>query len=347
MGKDGVQGWPSAPASLFGRETVKLADLRGKLILSCAFGLAVLVALGLYADWGKVTSTLGGFRWEYLPLILGLTLFNYALRFMKWHYYLGQVGVRSIRLGDSAAIFVSGMTMVMTPGKVGELLKSVLLKQVSGTPISISAPIVVAERLTDGLAMLLLASGGVILYRQAVPLVLTIAAGGLLVVGISQQRTLARRLLHEGRRLPLLASFVGHLQAFYESTYQLLRWQNVALAVSIGVISWAGECLALYVILVGLGLAGTTELAIQSAFILAVSTLVGSVSMLPGGLGIADGSVTGLLQLVVGMGAEQAVTATILIRFCTLWFGVTLGIITLILYRQRLAGIPQEMNHDG
>ena len=38
-------------------------------------------------------------------------------------------------------------------GKIGELLKSYLLKMLTDVPISRSSPIIVAERLTDGIAM--------------------------------------------------------------------------------------------------------------------------------------------------------------------------------------------------
>ena len=87
--------------------------------------------------------------------------------------------------GDSALLFTSGMVMAVTPGKVGEVLKSYLLKRINGTPISASAPIVLAERVTDGLAMLLLMGFGLTLYAPARPaffalLVLTVL--GLLVL---------------------------------------------------------------------------------------------------------------------------------------------------------------------
>lgn len=312
-------------------------NLRGKLLLSFAFGLLVLLALGLYADVSQVAGNLGAFDWELLPLILGLTLFNYALRFGKWHYYLGQLGVRGISLADSAVIFVSGMTMVMTPGKVGELLKSYLLKQVTGTPVSASAPIVVAERLTDGLAMLLLASFGLLLYPQGWPLLAVIAAGGLALVIVSQQRVLVLRLLEATAAHHRLSRLAHSMRSFYESTYQLFGLKNLLLAVAVGFVSWAGECLAFYWVLVGFGLEATATLLVQATFVLALSTLVGSVSMLPGGLGVADGSVTGLLQLLTSVGGGVAVAATIVIRFCTLWFGVSLGILTLVLFRSRFA----------
>src|SRR5438128_2166450 len=105
-------------------------------------------------------AVLRGFEWWLLPIILLFTLFNYVLRFFKWDVYLRLIGATGVAKKDSLMIFLSGMAMAMTPGKVGEVLKSYLLKQVRGTPIATSAPIVMAERLTDGVAMLILASVG-------------------------------------------------------------------------------------------------------------------------------------------------------------------------------------------
>ena len=63
-----------------------IRQLRGKIMLSLVFGVLVIAVLSLVADARALTTTLNDFAWELLPLILGLTLFNYALRFLKWQY---------------------------------------------------------------------------------------------------------------------------------------------------------------------------------------------------------------------------------------------------------------------
>jgi uncharacterized membrane protein YbhN (UPF0104 family) len=58
--------------------------------------------------------------------------------------------------------------------------------------------------------------------------------------------------------------------------------------------------------------------------------------MLPGGLGAADTTIGGLLLVSVkGISNATASAATLLIRFCTLWFGVSIGLLTLFLFRKR------------
>ncbi|MDQ3931083.1 MAG: flippase-like domain-containing protein, partial [Chloroflexota bacterium] len=141
-----------------------LGNLRGKLILGLVLGLVVVAALSIYADFSKMLVVLRDFNWWLFVPILGFTLFNYGLRFYKWDVYIRIVGATGVAKKDSLLIFLSGFAMAMTPGKVGEVLKSYLLKQIRGTPIAVSAPVVMAERVTDGLAMMVLASVGLFLF---------------------------------------------------------------------------------------------------------------------------------------------------------------------------------------
>lgn len=241
-----------------------------------------------------------------------------------------------IRIQDSMALFVAGFTMAVSPGKVAEVLKSVVLKRMVGTPVSRSAPVVLAERLSDGLAMLLLASAGVVAYPQYWP-VFALVIGGLCIgIIIIQIRPLALRMLALIGRLPLISRYAAELETFYESSHVLLKIKNLGIAVGLGTVSWAGEGVAFYLILLGLGLHPSPDLLFQAVFILAFSTIIGAVSGLPGGLGAAEVSVGAMLQALVGLGRTMAGTATLLIRFCTLWFGVLLGLLALLLFRRRL-----------
>ena len=307
-------------------------QIRTGIVFSLVLAFVVMTAIALYADLPQMLGALAHFHWVYLPLILLLTLFNYVCRFFKWQYYLKRLNLHVPWL-KSFLIFISGLSMAITPGKIGELLKAYLLKQTTGAPISRTSPIIVAERLSDGIAMLLLAATGLALYRfgwELLVLFLVVGMGGILVI---QNRRLSLAILSYGERIPFVARIAHLIRAFYESSYTLLQWRPLLLAVSIGFISWSGECAALYLVFTGLGIAPTPDLFIKSTFILSVSSLIGSASGLPGGLGTADGSMLGLIHLLVTTSATIGGAATLLIRLCTLWFGLGLGIIALLIFR--------------
>ncbi len=292
----------------------------------------VMAAIALYADLPQMLKALVNFRWEFLPLILGLTLFNYFWRFIKWQYYLSRLEIH-VHWFKSLLIFLSGLSMAITPGKIGELLKAYLLKTATGVPISRSSPIIVAERLTDGIAMIGLAMMGLILYRSGWEILLALFILGLAVILIIQNRQLSLTLLGFGERMPIVSRIAHLIRTFYESSYTLFRWRPLLLAILIGLISWSGECGALFLIYAGLGITISVDLFIKSMFILAVSSLVGSASGLPGGLGTADGSMLGLTHLLITSSKAIAGAATLLIRLCTLWFGLGLGVIAFVLFR--------------
>jgi len=315
---------------------MSLKTLQGKLLASLLLGLAVVIVLGLVSDAREVGRDLGSFRWELLPAILGLTLLNYLLRWLKWEFYLRRLALGDgVNRLDSGLIFCSGMVMSVTPGKLGEVFKSYLLRRVNGTAVSRSAPIVLAERLTDGLAMLLLMALGLTLYPPARLLFVVLVLATLVGILVLQYRQLALALIDGTERLPLGAKIAPRLRTVYASTRQLLEWRVLLISTLISLLSWGFECVAFYFVLVGLGVAGTPLLLLQATFIFAASTLFGLVSLLPGGLGVSEVSSVALLVALVGLGAATATTATLLIRFCTLWFGVLVGALALAWFGRR------------
>ncbi|HVB97450.1 MAG TPA: lysylphosphatidylglycerol synthase transmembrane domain-containing protein [Chloroflexota bacterium] len=317
-----------------------IQSLTRKMLFSIGLGILVVFALSFSADAPRLVKILERFHWHVLPLVIGLTLTNYLLRFVKWHYYLRVIGIRDVPVSQSALIFVAGLSMAITPAKVGELLKSYLLFHHRGIAIGRSAPIIFAERLTDGVAMVILASAGLVIYGVGWQMLLPIVVAMVVVVGLSQHRGVTRSALGIAERMPLISSKVHHLEAALLSANRLFRLPNLVLAISIGVVSWGCESLAFYVVLTALGLSASPILAVQAAFILAVSSLVGAASMLPGGLAAAEGTLAGLLLLLrVTRNASIAAAATLIIRFCTLWLGVAVGMVGLMLAASQLQGI--------
>jgi glycosyltransferase 2 family protein len=304
-----------------------------KLAIGLLLGLAVVIGLALLADLRAVAGLLHSFQWRYAPAILGLTLVNYGLRFVKWHYYVRLVGARQLAWTHSLRIFVAGFPLALSPGKLAEPMKAVWLNQASGVPVARGVPVVAAERISDGLAVLLLSTLGVLAYPQYWPGFVVVLAGLLGIVVISQVRPLALWLLGLGQRLPGISRFSSHLREFYEGSYQLLGPRSTLLAVALGTVSWLAEGIGFYLVLRGLGLPASASMLGIAVFVLSFATIVGAVSSLPGGLGAAEASIAGLLALTLAAPADIAAAATLLIRFFTLWFGVALGLGVLLTSR--------------
>lgn len=304
--------------------------IKRKLIAVTIFFLFLLAALLFYADVSKVGERLASFNWPLLPVILTLTLLDDVLRFVKWDRFLKIIEVDLSRK-ESASIFFSGLAMAITPGKLGEALKAYLVRRRTGQAMSKTLPVVVIERLTDLIAVAILASVGAAYFQYGISALVVVALLVLSFILIVQRRKVCLWLIDKIVVLPFTKKFSTTVRLFYESAFQLLKLRQLAWAIAISIVAWGSECLALYLIYIGLGHAQSLLL---SSFVFSFSSIIGGISMLPGGLGIAEVSMTGIMA-VVGMERSIAVSAMLLIRFCTLWFGVLVGLVVLTCNRKK------------
>ncbi len=316
--------------------------LRRRFVLGVAFGILVTAAFVFFSDGKQVAHTLHGFEWGLVPLILALSLSNYLLRFMKWHLYLRWVEAAPLAKTTSLVIFFSGLSMAITPGKVGEFLKPYLVRRVNGTPLAVTAPIVVSERITDGVAMLVLASLGLLQVHHGWIVLVALGFIFVLFAVLLQRQRLVRSIMHRFEGIAFIGKRIETLETLYDSTWRMFRPGRLLFAVVISTLSWAGECAAFFFVLKGLGFSADWHLLFVATSTLAIATLIGAVTLLPGGLGAAELSVTGLLILFMGSATinhETAATATLLIRFATFWFGILLGLAALLISEWYLARI--------
>jgi uncharacterized protein (TIRG00374 family) len=324
------------------------ARLKGKLIVGIAIGGLVYLALMLYSGWGELSAALAAFTWGLFPLLLALAFMNYLFRFFKWHFYLGRLDIDLPR-GDSLIVFLAGLVMTISPGKIGELLKAVLLKQLKGTPLSVSAPIVIAERITDFIALIIISVAGVTVFAvEASSLGVLVTVAVVLAVfwlTISNRRLCLGLIdwLHRWRKLAGLSEKLHNL---YDSIYRLVRLGPLAVATFWSLLAWLCECLGFWLTLKAFT-DGPEVLA--ACFIYALGTIVGVAS--PGGLGLTEGSMVGMLQSATIMGAARltkvpATAATLIIRLATLWFAVFVGAVVLLLFQRRFGTAAAELESE-
>jgi uncharacterized protein (TIRG00374 family) len=304
-----------------------MKDLRRRFLAGLAFGFVVLLALTFLGDARRVAQHLAGFAWPLILPALGCTLANYALRFLKWHFYLGQIGAGELPWRESLRLFIGGFPLAMTPGKIGEVLKAVWLNQRTCAPVLRGTAVVLAERISDGLAVLALSALGVVAYPRYAPAFGVALAALVAIVAMSQVRPIALGVLEAAGRFERLRRFTAGLRELYEGSYAVFRPRATLVAVALGTVSWLGEGIGFYLILLGLGVPAGWETAGKAIFILSFATVVGAASTLPGGLGAAEGTIAGMLTAVLSLPVSTAAAATLLIRFATLWFGVALGLI--------------------
>ncbi len=259
-----------------------------------------------------------------LPLILLMAPLNYLFRFVKWHAYTRRLGFVHVPWRGNLVVFLSGLGLTLTPGKVGELVKSWMLWDRYAVPAARSAPMIVADRITDGCAMLALASlGAVMLGRGDVPWLL-IAAIVLLILLI-RSRSAMLWLLRLLARIPRLGALEHKMHELLDAAQALMELDIFAYAFGLGLVGWGLEGLIVYLALAMFHYPLSVG---ASLLVVASSAIAGGVSALPGGVGAAEGVMVGLL-LWLGVPLSLAVMTTLITRFSTLWLGVTIGLICL------------------
>ncbi len=224
--------------------------------------------------------------------------------------------------------------MSVTPGKMGEVLKSYLLKEENGTPISKSAPIVLAERLTDFLSIILLCLIGSIVFNYGQILILIIGLFFIFTVAILSMKNVSLKIIGFFEKISFLKKHIEKIHAAYNSVYVMMSLKHLTVATLISVVSWFFECIGFYLVINIFSESSGLQINLLSAtFIYAFSTLIGAIAMLPGGVGLTEASLTGLL-VFSKISVDISVASTIIIRLATLWFAVFVGIIAIFIYQK-------------
>jgi uncharacterized protein (TIRG00374 family) len=329
------------------------------LVIAVVFGKSEGPGTGAGMGGQTLLTTLRTFPPSLLVLGLGLASLNYLFRFAKWQYYLRILQVNTwpgpaqaqaqvvtqrpyLTAADSLLVYLAGFALTVTPGKVGEVLKSYLLKESHGEPMARTAPIVFGERLTDLLSLLLLALLGVSTWmsrNQRYLVAVGFAACAVLIVAVAS-RPLVLWVLGRVERLPprrLTAALAPKLRELYEATHALVRPLPLVVCTLLSIGAWFCECLAFYLVVRGCPGGGAAGLLLCT-FIYAMMTVAGALVFVPGGLGVTESGMVVLLAQLAAMPYPSAVVATLVIRVQTLWFAVLLGVLALLAYtrRQRL-----------
>jgi len=316
-----------------------LEKLKKKLLISIALAGLLYLGFTIYADFGHVVEAFRNFNWLFLPILLLCSVCNYLVRFSKWDYYLRIINVKLSRI-DSLSVFMSGLVMSVTPGKMGEVLKAYLVKQLTGTSISKTAPIVFVERITDFVSLMLIALAGAYYYNYGRMIVIIVALFFFVVIVFLSNRTIALPVLKLMEKNDFLNRHLSKIHNAYESSYLMLRPFPLLKMTLLSLFSWFFECFGYYLILRNFPINIHISL-LWSAFSYCFAIIIGAVSMLPGGLGVTEGSLTFML-VQKGVSNQYAVASTFIIRAVTLWFAVLIGVISVSIYQKRFGKIIIE-----
>ncbi len=321
----------------------KLRRLEWIVVGTIVAFVAGLVGVGAYVGFDKVWVALQRVPLSLILVLLGLSLFNYALRAARWHWF--SLGLElKVGFGFNAAVFVGGFALTTTPGKAGEALRLWVLERAKGVPYQRATPLFLGDRLSDMVAIMLLCLACLGAFSGYADVTLGIAAGLIvLMVPFLRPKTLlwitnALYRLFGGRAPRLFAK----IRAALRETAKLFTFRQFGVGLLLALVGWAAEVWAFQLLLQAVG--GPEVSFQQAGFIFTFALIAGTISMLPGGLGGAE-AVMLLLLTSLGFGSDAALAATAIIRLTTLWFSTALGFMVLPFLLATLRRPVQEIKN--
>ena len=285
-------------------------------------GVGGIAALLVLVDTGSLASALEAFDLRLLPVLLALATADYTLRFLRWRLLVAEVTGSQPPLVADIAIFLAANTLLLTPARAGDFSRSFWARDLFAIPISRTAPVPLLERVVDVAVMAVLAAAGALAFGAAQWSIAALLAATLLLLAVRGLTIVLPVSAWRDRLVtsrPRLATFIDTLQGLW-------RPRPLAIAATLGGVAWVIECVMFFVVLAGLGLEATPPLLAEATFIYPTATLAGSLSLLPGGLGIAEAGTAALTLSLIPADASTALAAALLIRLAIVGFGVVTGL---------------------
>jgi uncharacterized protein (TIRG00374 family) len=290
----------------------------------------LLVALSLLASYrlGEFQRLLLALRrislWV-VPALLCLSWTNYVLRILRWRILLA--GLRAQVSGRDAALsYLAGFAMLATPGRVGELVRVWILKRLADVPYASTVSALLADRLLDVIAIAVICLFGM---RAAVRRDLVMMAVGILalVLALAWHRTdrLAVWLQRFLRSTRLARRPAARIRLAVRAFKPSFRWKDIGFLLLLSTMGWLAEGLELFVLLSSFGATITLPGALS---IFGASLLLGSLAMVPGGIGSTEVLMFGMLRQA-GVTADVSLIATVAVRLCTFWLALGTGMLVM------------------
>jgi uncharacterized protein (TIRG00374 family) len=278
-------------------------------VLPVVAGFGSLAALLAVVNPRSVATALGSFDgWTLLPVLLLAVVFSF-LQGLRWHFLLRAVGVAG-RVIDHQLINLAGQTMsAVVP--LGDLTRALLASRTSDVEFGATAATVTIQELTFSLLVVAAAAPGLAALHVGVMWMLAVAVGMIAIIAVLT----VPRLFEGARRLsaatPGLRRFTADIEALHREVRRLLGRADVLAGSVLDLGRVIAATASLLLVLRGLHITSLGWWDV--ALVLAVSSVGGALSLLPGGIGANEASVVGVL-VVLGVSAPTAAAVAILQR---------------------------------
>lgn len=278
----------------------------------------------IFSDITLLIKHFQNFELSFIFLILPLAFCSFFIRGLRWNMLLQSIDI-SIPLKQSILIYFAGMGLGVTPGRMGEIVKSHILKKDFSKPISKTGPIILVERYYDLVGVILISTIGIWFVNIDKIIIIFALILAISILVLSQRKKIVESVLKKTTKIPFVKKYTKNIIQSYETIQILLRPKIFAKGIVFSISAWGIELLAVYLTFQGFGIDLNFSLI---ALIFIMSIIMGAISFVPGGIGVTEGGMIGFL-LLYGIDYTTASASVLAVRLFTLWFSVIIGIIAL------------------
>lgn len=302
-----------------------------KILLVIIISMIFYFILILLTDINEVQRAYRQYLWIYMIPVILFVFINYILRAERWNRYLHYMSIK-IRRKRSYWIFFAGLSMSITPLKAGEILKALLLRIEKNVSTERGLAIVFTERMSDLMGMILLIGIGSFALSYGLLSFILVIIGVAIVLIIINSKKISKIVFNWMGKIHRFRNIKEFLEKATQDARTLLTGKILFIGTSYSAIAWLAECVAFYFIIIG----SSIQISLlECIFIYSFSSVIGAVSMLPGGMGTTEATMIGLL-IAISVDPAIASFVVILTRFSTLWLAAIIGIIMLALYSRKV-----------
>ena len=293
--------------------------------------LVLVAAVGIYAiflftsDFNIISEKISNFKINYLPLILFLVTASWCPVFIKWHFLLKNCEI-DIPLTRSITVFLSGLAFDITPGKLGALMKSQILKTSFNIPRTKTAPIVLVEKVYDLIGAILASIIGIIILGMDTYLIIIAILVLSMIFFFVYYRPASELFFKRITKTKFFSKYVENISESYQIIQKSTNVKVATICILLAITYWFIISSAVYYTLIAFDVNILDYLKVLSIY--ATSILLGAISFIPGGVGITEGTLAGLFTLE-GISISTALILSVMIRILTLWYSVGVGFIAL------------------
>ncbi len=318
-----------------------------KTILSIAVPL-VIIAIAAYLNWqslADVPSEISRANPWLILLAFAIYYVGFPVRGWRWTKLLKGAGYKVKVKDGTEIIFLSWLVNCIVPAKLGDLYRAYLLKLNSPVSATKTLGTVFMERILDLIAIAALGllagywrfRGNLNDLPQTVQIIFAfgVVVVIVLILALVVMRNFGRRVI---AFLPLPNRVVVFYDRFEEGVFGSVGLSGMPLLGLLTGIVWMTEALRLYFVVLALGFSDV-ELGVSGAmFVALIGSLLTAIPLTPGGLGLVEVGMGGVLTGVFKASQGHAVAIVLVDRAISVFSIVLLGSIAYVISSKPRAG---------